>query len=59
MKNHINKKWCWVGTETKKGWRLKLAYGSRDFNLKGLLLKEKELIQVTGKRGKLVFVHLK
>lgn len=53
------KKYCWVSTETKKGWRLKLAYGARDYSLQGLLLSQKETIEITGKRGKIVFVHLK
>lgn len=52
-------KWCWVATETKKGWRVKLAYGSKDFRVVGLLLSQKEIIKVTGKRGKIVFIHLK
>lgn len=51
-------KWCWVATETKKGWRLKLAYGSKDYNLKGLLLKYSEIILITHNE-KIVFVHLK
>ena len=59
MKNHIKKKWCWVAKEVKGGWRLKLAYGSKDYNLSGLVLNMKQIIQVTGKRGKIVFVHLK
>lgn len=59
MKNHITKKWCWVATEVKEGWRLKLMYGSKDYNLSGLVLSMEQIIQVTGKRGKVVFIHLK
>lgn len=55
----INKKWCWVATETRKGWRLKLAYGSKDYKLVGFVSSQKEAIEITGKRGKIVFVHLK
>jgi len=54
-----NKKWCWVATETKNGWRLKLACGSRDYKVVGILLDQKSIIEVTGTRGKIVFVHLK
>ena len=54
------KKWCWVATETKNGWRLKLAYGNKDYNLKGLVLKTDEVNAITlNKIGKTVFVHLK
>lgn len=53
------KKWCWVATEVKGGWRLKLAYGSKDYYLSGLVLNQKSLINITGKRGKIVFLHLK
>lgn len=55
-----NKKWCWVATEVKGGWRLKLAYGPKDYNLKGLILKSYEAVEeITGTKGKVVFVHLK
>ncbi len=55
------KKWCWVATEVKGGWRLKLAYGPKDYNLKGLVLKTEEEVEaiVNGEGGKIVFVHLK
>lgn len=52
------KKWCWVATETKKGWRLKLAYGSKDYRVVGALLKEEAIEEITQK-GKTVFIHLK
>lgn len=56
----INKKWCWLATETKKGWRLKLCYGLRDFNVVGFIVKDiTEIITMTGRKGKIVFVHLK
>lgn len=55
----INKKWCWVATETNKGWRVRLAYGSKNYNVVGLILSQKEIIKVTGKRGEIVFIHLK
>lgn len=54
------KKWCWVATETKKGWRLRLAFGRKDYKLTGLLLKEESDVKaITGTKGKIVFVHLK
>lgn len=53
-------KWCWVSTETKNGWRLRLALGGQDFRLSGLLLRtEADVKRVTGTKGKIVFVHLK
>ena len=55
------KKWCWVATEVKGGWRLKLAYGSKDFNLVGAVFKTMEEIKkILGEDGNnLVFSHLK
>ncbi len=59
------KKWCWVATEVKGGWRLKLAYGSKDYRLVGAVFKTIEEIKMITKAhdgkviGKIVFVHLK
>ena len=54
-----NKKWCWLATEVRGGWRLKLGVGNNEFVVKGLILGQKDIINITGKRGKIVFLHLK
>jgi len=56
-----NKKWCWLATEVKGGWRLKLCYGNKDVNLSGLVFKKMEEIEMItqGEGGKIVFIHLK
>ena len=54
-----NKKWCWLATEVRGGWRLKLVVGNNEFVVKGLILGQKDIINITGKRGKIVFLHLK
>jgi hypothetical protein len=52
-------KWCWVATETRKGWRLKLSIGPRDYPVRGVLFESGEDVsRVTGKRA-VVYVHLK
>jgi len=52
-------KWCWVATETKAGWRLKMAIGENsktDIRLEGLLLaSESEVKKIV--KGNIVFVH--
>lgn len=54
-------KWCWVATQTVKGWRLRLSIGENpkdDVRLEGLLLEdEKEVKKLV--RGGIVFVHRK
>ena len=57
----IKTKWCWLATEVKGGWRLKLCYGSKDVNLSGLVFKTIEEIEMitSGQDGKIVFIHLK
>lgn len=53
------KKWCWLATETKKGWRLKLALGNKDYNLVGALFESEKDIKKIARSGKIVFIHLK
>ena len=50
---------CWVATEIKGGWRLKLAYGPKDYNLKGLVLKTMTQVEDIAGSINTVFVHLK
>jgi hypothetical protein len=52
------KKWCFVAREIKGGWRLKLAYGSKDYPVRGIIFKKMEEIQQLTHDGKIVFVHL-
>jgi hypothetical protein len=54
-------KWCWVATQTRAGWRLKLCVGSRDFPVRGLLLDSVgDVSKVTrGAPGKVVYVHMR
>ena len=54
-------KWCWIATEVQGGFRLKLAYGPKDYTLPGLVLKTEEDVKMVtdGKSGGIVFVHLK
>jgi hypothetical protein len=56
-----NKKWCWLATEVKGGWRLKLALGNKDYNLVGAVFKTVEDVEMVthGNNGSIVFVHLK
>ncbi|MBU2025170.1 MAG: hypothetical protein ABIC19_00555 [Patescibacteria group bacterium] len=51
-------KFCWVATQTKKGWRIKLCTNQKDFNVRGLLVKSENDIEKILKAG-IVFVHLK
>lgn len=53
------KKWCFVAKEVKGGWRLKLAYGSKDYPIRGIIFKKMEEIQQLTHDGKVVFIHLK
>lgn len=53
------KKWCFVATEGEGGWRLKLAYGSKDFPVRGIIFKKMEEVEQLTHSGKVVFVHLK
>jgi len=53
-----NKKWCWLATETKNGWRIKFCIGSKDYPLRGMLFSStKEIYEKVC--GNIVFVHLK
>lgn len=51
-------KWCWVATETRKGWRLKLCIGPKDYPLRGLLFESANDVAKVA-TSKVVFVHLK
>ena len=53
------KKWCFVAKEVKGGWRLKLAYGSKDYSVRGIIFKKMEDIEQLTHDGKVVFIHLK
>lgn len=57
-KKNTTKK-CWIATEVKGGWRLKLSYGPRDYNLKGLVLKTYEQVDAIAGSTPIVFIHLK
>lgn len=60
MKNLTKKvKFCWVATETRKGWRVAAAVGNRNYNLSGLVLSSREDVGRLLERGSVVFVHLK
>ena len=52
-------KFCWVATETRKGWRVAAAVGKKNYNLRGLLLSSREDVGRLLERGSVVFVHLK
>lgn len=54
-----NKKWCFVAREVKGGWRLKLAYGAKDYPIRGIVFKTVAEIEELTHKGKVVFVHLK
>ena len=61
-KRKVNKyKWCWLSTETKQGWRLKLSAGSKNYNLVGAVFSSIEEVEkvINGTDGKIVFIHLK
>jgi len=53
----ILKKWCWVATETRKGWRVKFA-ADKDYLLKGTLFKSVKDVEKVLYSGKIVFVHM-
>lgn len=60
MKRNFKKvKWCWVATETRKGWRVKLAIGNKYYPLSGLLLDSESGVKFLIKKGNIVFIHLK
>jgi hypothetical protein len=55
----VNKqKACWVSTQTRKGWRLKLSVGPYDYPVRGLLVEDKNDIEKIVTRLGTVFVHL-
>ena len=54
-----NTKWCFVATEVKGGWRLKLAYGAKDYPVKGIVFTTMEEVEQITHDGKVVFIHLK
>lgn len=61
-KRKVNKyKWCWVATETKSGWRLKLSIGAGEYKLVGAVFSTIEEVEkiTNGTDGKIVFIHLK
>lgn len=53
-------KWCWVATETRQGWRLKLAIGNRDYKIAGLLLASADEVEkVCGRsQGNVLYIWL-
>lgn len=53
------KKWCFVAKEVKGGWRLKLAYGSKDHPVRGIVFNKMEEVEQLTHDGKVVFIHLK
>lgn len=55
----MKQKFCWLATQTKNGWRLKLCIGNTDYPIKGLLAKTEKDIKEIIKFGGIVFVHLK
>jgi hypothetical protein len=57
--NILKKKFCWVATETAKGWRLAAVIGNAKYNLKGLVLIGREDVDALLNKGGVVFVHLK
>lgn len=60
MRNLTKKvKFCWVATETRKGWRVAASVGNKNYNLRGLLLSSREDVGHLLERGGVVFVHLK
>ena len=60
MKSNTAKvKFCWKATETKNGYRLTLCLGSKDYNLKGMVVKTEKDISNILEKGAIVFVHLK
>lgn len=50
-------KFCWISRQTKDGYRLALSVGNKQFNVKGLILKNEEDVQ-KALDGSVVFVHL-
>lgn len=59
MKNINSKKWCFCATEIKGGWRLKLCYGSKDYPIRGLVIKNCNDVSKLTHDGKVVFIHKK
>lgn len=57
--NILKKKFCWVATETSKGWRLAAEVGNKRYPLKGLVVMGREDISALLDKGGVVFVHLK
>lgn len=55
----MKSKWCFVATEVKDGWRLKLCIGKNDFPISGIVIKSMEDIASLTHDGKVVFVHKK
>lgn len=52
-------KWCWVATQTRRGWRLALWVGDQRHPVRGLLLvKYDDVVKIVG-RGKTVYVLMK
>jgi len=54
----MKKKACWVATERKKGWRLKLSVGNKDFPVRGLLLASRDDVEIVTYDLGTVYVHL-
>lgn len=58
------KKWCWIATEVKGGWKLKLCIGNVYFKSQGHIIKSMKAVEnftnvVGNSDGKVVFIHLK
>jgi hypothetical protein len=51
------KKWCWMATETKKGWRLKFC-ADKDYPVRGALFETLEDILMVVESDKIVIIHL-
>lgn len=59
MRTTMKAKACWVATQTKAGWRLKISIGPKDYPVRGLLLgSEKDVQRACGDLG-VVLVHMK
>jgi hypothetical protein len=52
------KKWCWLATETKNGWRLKFC-ADKDYAVTGALFTNIGQVKKVVGLEKIVFVHLK
>jgi len=57
----MKSKYCWFATEVEGGWRLKLAWGAKDYPVTGVVFKTVEEVEMVchSPKGKVVFVHLK